>query len=67
MSDLANYSADGTVGNTNMLSGMTSTGYLRSSGNCGATKVWTSLGAGMPTCADKNAVLASMGTVNTLS
>ncbi len=67
VSDLANYSADGTVGNTNMLSGMTSTGYLRSSGNCGATKVWTSLGAGMPTCADKNAVLASMGTVNTLS
>ena len=64
---LGNYASDGTTKNATMLSGITSTGYLRSSGACGATKVWTSLGAGTPTCADKNAILASMGTVNTLS
>ena len=64
---LGNYTSDGTTKNATMLSGITSTGYLRSSGACGATKVWTSLGAGTPTCADKNAILASMGTVNTLS
>ena len=67
MTDLANYAGDGTTKNATMLSGVTSTGYLRSSGACGATKVWTSLGAGTPTCADKSSILASMGTVDVLS
>ncbi len=65
--NLSSYNGDGTVNNTTALSGVTATGFLRSSGNCGATKVWTSLAGGLPTCADKNGVLAMMGTVGTLS
>lgn len=43
VSDLANYNGDGTVPNTMMLSGITSTGYLRGM-ICGAGKVWKNLG-----------------------
>ncbi len=55
------------MNNATALGGVTATGYLRSSGNCGTTKVWTSVAGGIPSCGDKSGVLAMMGSVDTLS
>lgn len=69
ITDLANYLGDGTVENTNMLSGKTADKFLRAQDICLAPNVWLKTDAtGKPVCGANGSILASaIGTINTIS
>lgn len=61
---MANYAGDGTVANTNALSGITATGFLHGNNCATAGNVWLRTDAtGKAVCGSKNTTLASIGTV----
>lgn len=62
--DLANYIGDGTVANTNMLSGVTADKLLKAQDICLAPNVWIKTDAnGKPVCGSSNMLAVNIGTV----
>lgn len=64
VSDLLNYTDDGTVKNAAMLSGVTANGYLKRSDICPSGQYWTGIDTdGKSTCGSTTILLADMGTI----